>query len=260
MTAAAYFTAVADGLQPVPEARSPWADDMLHGRLLAGLAARAVEHDDHDRALRIARLTVDMFRPPPMTPFTTRTSVARDGRRVRVVEVSIRAGEVEVAKATALLLRTAAHPPGTVWQPEPWSVPAPDAVPRMNGDTELMGGWDVRVITPGGFWSSARKQVLARDQWALVEGEVLTPVVRAALAADLPNPLANSGDHGLAFINPDLTMFVARPPESDWIGLEVSTHIGHDGIAVGSCTLYDTTGAFGTSTVCALANDAVMNG
>jgi hypothetical protein len=62
---------------------------MLHGRLLAGLAARAVEREEHDPALRIVRLTVDMFRSPPMTPFVTTVSVARDGRRVRVLEVSI---------------------------------------------------------------------------------------------------------------------------------------------------------------------------
>jgi hypothetical protein len=36
----AYFTATENGLQPVPEGRSSWAANMLHGRLLAGLAAR----------------------------------------------------------------------------------------------------------------------------------------------------------------------------------------------------------------------------
>src|SRR5712692_7527173 len=63
----AYFISSTDGLQPVPEARSPWAADMLHGRLLAGLAARAVEGGGHDAELRVVRLTVDMFRSPPMS-------------------------------------------------------------------------------------------------------------------------------------------------------------------------------------------------
>ena len=74
-------------------------------RSFAGLAARAVEALDHDPAMRIARLTVDMFRSPPMTSFTVHTTITRNGRRVRVVDASIRCGDLEVAKATALLLR-----------------------------------------------------------------------------------------------------------------------------------------------------------
>ena len=88
----AYFVSTADGLQPVPEARSPWADDMLHGRLLAGLAARGAEDATDDAEVRLARLTVDMFRSPPMTPFEVVTQPIRDGRRVRVLEISMRSG------------------------------------------------------------------------------------------------------------------------------------------------------------------------
>ena len=82
--------------------------------------------------------------------------------------------------------------------------------------------------------------------------------VRAALAADLPNPLANSGAEGLQFINADLTLFLGRPPVSEWIGVEVAGHLGHEGTAVGSCTLYDTAGAIGSSSVCAVANATTL--
>jgi hypothetical protein len=250
----AYFIPTADGLQPVPEAQGPWAADMLHGRLLAGLAARAVESAGHDPALRVVRLTVDMFRTPPMTPLHVATRVVRDGRRVRVVEVSIRTADVEVARASALLLRSGPHPDVAMWQAPEWTVVQPESLPAPgNGD-----GWDVRLLTPGGFWTSERKQVWTRDRWQLVAGEALSPVVRAALAADLPNPLANSSAEGLQFINADLTLFLGRPPVSEWIGLEVAGHLGHDGIAVGSCTLYDTEGAIGSSTVCAVANTATL--
>jgi hypothetical protein len=245
----------------VTEAHSPWAADMLHGRFLSGLAARAVEQEDHDPALRLARLTVDMFRSPPMTPFIVRTSVIRDGRRVRVLEVSIRCGEVEVARASALLLRTAEHPTASVWRAPAWDAPPPDAFPPPPDEAEgEIGGWDIRLMTPGGFWTADRKRLWTRDRWQLVAGEELSPVVRAALAADLPNPLANSGAEGLQFINPDLTLFLARPPTSEWIGLEVTDHIGFDGIAVGSCTLYDETGRIGASTVCAITNTATLSG
>ena len=251
----AYFIPTGDGLQPVPEARSPWSEDMLHGRLLAGLAARAVEQDFPDPDYRVTRLTLDMFRFPPMRPFTVSTRAARDGRRVRAIDVSITCADVEVARASVLLLRTGLHPSVTVWSADEWNVPAPEALepPPEMAD----GGWEIRLISEGGFWSNARKQLWSRDGWSLVEGEEMSPTVRAAIASDLPNPMANSGLEGLQFINPDLTMFLARPPSSEWIGLDVIGHLGADGVALGTCTLYDAEGPIGYSTVCALANEGL---
>jgi Thioesterase-like superfamily len=254
--ARAYFIPTDGGLQPVPEARSPWSADMLHGRLLAGLVARAVEAESPDDAYRLTRLTLDMFRSPPMTPFTLATDVVRAGRRVRVVAVSITCDGIEVARARVLSLRSGPHPSGAIWHPREWDVPAPATLPPPD-DVASSGGWDLRLITPGGFWTSEQKQLWCRDTWDLVAGEAMSPLVRAALAADLPNPMANASADGLQFINADLSLFLARAPESEWIGLEVSGHVGDGGIAVGSCNLYDTAGAIGYSTVCAVANEAL---
>jgi hypothetical protein len=254
----AYFRSSTGGLRPVPEARSPWAADMLHGRLLAGLVARAVEGTDHDPALRVARLTVDMFRPPPMSELQVTASPIRSGRRVSVMEVSISGTDVEVARASALLLRGGPHPGGAPWRAPAWDAPLPETLQAPEGADES-GGWEIRLLTPGGFWSAERKRIWTRDRWQLVAGEDPSPVVRAALAADLPNPLANSSAEGLRFINADLTLFLARPPVSEWIGVEVAGHLGHDGIAIGSCTLYDTSGAIGSSTVSAITNNATLH-
>jgi hypothetical protein len=251
----AYFIPSDAGLRPVPEARSPWSEDMLHGRLLAGLAARAVEHDFPDPAYRVTRLTLDMFRTPPMQPFHVTTRAARDGRRVRALDVSITSGDVEVARASVLMLRTGTHPQVSVWKPDEWSAPSPDDLQPPEGMSG--SGWEIRVITEGGFWTSEHKQLWSRDGWQLVEGEEMSPVVRVAIASDLPNPLANSAAEGLQFINPDLTLYLARPPKSEWIGLDVTGHMGADGIAIGTCALYDTSGPIGYSTVCALANQTL---
>jgi hypothetical protein len=180
---------------------------------------------------------------------------------VRVTEVSIRCDDVEVARATSLQLRGGEHPAAEVWRAPDWDAPHPDAVPANDPaqGSEAFGGWDIRLITTGGFWTAERKRLWARDQWSLVEGEVLSPTVRAALASDLPNPLANSGASGLQFINADLTMFLARPPATEWVGLEVTDHLGHDGVAIGSCRLYDVEGAIGWSSVCAITNTAILS-
>ena len=247
----AYFVPEDNALRPTVDARSPWSADMLHGRLLAGLAARAAEREV-DAELRLARLTVDMFKAAPMTPIVTTSAVVRAGARLRVVDVTMACDSVEVGRARALFLRPGGHPQTDAWQAPRWDAPPPEDVAPTTA--EAPGGWELRVMTEGGFWSGARKRVWSIDRWALVAGERLSPAVRAALAADLPNPLANSGPHGLAFINADLTLFLARPPRSEWIGLEVADHLGVDGIAVGTCTMYDTDGPIGLSTVCAVRN------
>lgn len=260
-----YFLPTSDGLQPVPEASSPWSADMLHGRLLAGLAARAVEqHPDVDPELRLARLTVDMYRFPPMVPHQVTARVVRQGRRVGALDVSITAttdsGRREVARASALLLRPGPPPATTAWRAPGWDVPGPDDLPALtgpDGGEAPPGEWEIRLVNPGGFWSDERKQVWSRDNRPLVAGEPLTPLVRAALSADLPNPLANADADGLAFINADLNLFLVRAPGSDWIGLEVSAHLAADGLAIGDCTLYDLDGPIGWSSVCAVANQVM---
>jgi len=185
-----YFLPTDDGLAPVPEASSPWSPDMLHGRLLAGLAARAVEqHPDVDPDLHLARLTVDMYRFPPMTPHQVTARVVRQGRRVGALDVSITADGNEVARASALLLRPGPAPASTAWRAPEWDVPGPDELPTLlppDGSEPSPGEWEIRLVNPGGFWSDERKQVWSRDNRSLVAGEPLTPVVRAALSADLP--------------------------------------------------------------------------
>jgi hypothetical protein len=44
----AFFALKNGELVPAPHARSPWSADMLHGRLLGGLAARALEAEHGD--------------------------------------------------------------------------------------------------------------------------------------------------------------------------------------------------------------------
>jgi len=241
----------ADGLVPVPEARSPWSSDMLHGRLLAGLAARASERETPSQ-YRLVRLTLDMFRFPPMKPFQVVSSLARDGRRVRAVDVSISCDGSVVARGSAVALRTGPHPEGDLWSAPEWDAPHPDTIAPPES---VFAGWEFRPVTPHPFSSSTRKQLWTRDNWQLVAGEDLTPNVRVALAADLPNPLANSGAAGLQFINADLTLTICRPPASEWIGVEVTNHLGEDGVAIGLCTMYDVTGAIGWSSVSAVANE-----
>ena len=241
---------------PTPLTRGPWDPKSLHGRVLAGLIAHAVEVEHGDPDFHAARLTTDMFRVAPMAPVTVTTFVRRDGNRIRVVDASISGDDgTEIARGSVVFLRRAEQPEGQVWSPPLWEVPPPDLIApqEMKGPPGMKPVWETRRIE-GDFGSLGQKRAWTRETLDFVQGVELTPFVRVAQISDFANPFANSGSAGLNFVNADATLYLHRYPVGEWIGVEVVAHHSADGIAVGECALYDEEGAIGRTTVCSVAN------
>lgn len=244
---ASYFTIVADGLAPDPIARGPWSPDMLHGRLLGGIAARAIENDWAEPGWRVARLTVDLFRPAAMKPVQVRTAPVRQGRKVRIVDAMLTCDGHEVGRVTGELLVEGDEPPGSIWRPEPLPWPEPESLPTPEEPHEAeVNGWLFRQVS-GGFGTGEQSRVWTNDTVPLVDGEPMSPLVRAAVSGDIACPLANSGDQGLYYINADYTMYLSRYPEGEWIGVEVVQQQHSGGISLASANLVDRNGIFSTS-------------
>jgi hypothetical protein len=251
-----YFSSSDGGFLPGPDAVGPWSADMMHGRFFGGLAARALEREVGGLGWRVARLTVDLFRPAPMELVEVSTDIVRQGRRIRVADAVVTVAGRAVASVRAVALAEGAPPPGDMWKAPEWASPAPDTLPRIEHFLDSVAelpAWDLRVHE-GGVNSSERSRVWTNDQGHLVDLEPMTSLVRAALSGDLASPLSNGSDAGIGYINGDYTLALARYPRGAWVGLETTTHLAHDGIAVGASTLYDLDGPFGTSTTTALAN------
>lgn len=249
-----FFSAKGGDLVPAPIARSPWSPDMLHGRLLGGLAARAVEAEHLDGDLHPARLTVDLFRNSPLLPVSVTTTRIRDGRRIRVVDVAISTEQGPIGRASAVLLKKAEQPGGERMETPPWDE-RPPAVPASFPAVNWEPPFDLWRLTD---WETAGpKRVWTRETHPLVGEEPVTPFVRAALAADFASPLSNWGTAGVAFINADYTLTLARLPEGEHIGIESTGHLSTAGIATGQCTLHDEAGPIGYCVVTAVANRAL---
>ena len=236
--------------------RGPWDEKSLHARVLAGLLGHETEINHGGDGFHCARLTIDLYRLPPLTPCEITTKPIREGGRIRVVELEYLSEGVSYARATAVLLKRTENTTGKVWSPEPWDVPSPDAAtPREgmlpSGDWKPM--WETRYLSDRAPGSSERGRAWLREVRPLVEGIELTPFVRAASMADWTNPSANWGSNGLEFINADITLYLHRYPAGEWLGFEVASHHASEGIAVGECTIYDEQGAIGSGTVCAIA-------
>jgi hypothetical protein len=250
----AFFIAQGDDtFVPRPHARSPWAANMLHGRLLAALATRQLERDHLGPTMRLARLTVDMFRVVPLAPVVINADVVRDGRRLRAVDLVVSCEGRSVLRAGALLLASGDAPPGRVWSRPAWDETPPDgpALARTS-EADAMGSPDLRVIG-GGFDGPGPYRAWVREPWPLVDGEELSPMVRAVMAADVGSPLSSWSDAGLQYINADLTVSLVRSPAGEWIGLEVVDHLDDSGIGIGSCRLYDRHGPVGSCQVTGVA-------
>ncbi|WP_329454069.1 acyl-CoA thioesterase domain-containing protein [Streptomyces sp. NBC_01497] len=251
----AFFTRAGDEFLPAAHARGWWTSGMIHGRLLGGLAARALEAEHAADGLHFTRLTVDLFRNAPMAPLRVQTHRVRDGRRVRVADATVHGANGLVARASTVMLRRSEEPPGHIPETPPWDAPPPEELfaPRERVWTAWMFD-EHNASAKDGWRGDGRRRAWLRESRELVAGEPLSPFVRAALAADTASPLAHSADTGLQFINADYTLCLRRLPLSDAIGLESTAHTSEDGVAVGHCTMHDSAGPIGYCMTTAVAN------
>lgn len=251
MTDTASFAATEVGYQPLDPARSYWSRDALGGRAVVGLLGHEIERRHGAEMLVPTRLTVDMFRLAPFEPLRIVSRVIKDGRRLRLVEADLIAGDETVATATCQFLLPSEAPPGQVWSPAPWIPPHPDTLgDGRKGPAAFELRWvegRLGATTPKGCW--------VREKLALVEGQPFTPFARVAIAADYVSPFTNAGDAGIRYMNTDVTIHLHRLPTSEWIGFEATGHEASQGIAIGHSRLHDLKGAVGYASCTALANE-----
>ena len=248
MSVDALYERVGDHVVASRLTQGPWSPDAQHGGPVAALLARAVESVPEPVPMQVVRLTVELLRPVPVAELRVETRVARDGRRVQVIDADLVAGDERVASARALRIRTASLdlpvPPPAPVAPPPESFPevraASLSVPYAAA-VELRfveGSWD--VPGPVTMWSRLRVPIVA--------GEVPTPLQRTAAAADFGNGVSSFLDFAThVFINPDLTVSLARVPAGEWIGFDVTSRISPDGFGQAEASIFDRTGWVGRS-------------
>jgi hypothetical protein len=252
----AHFSLTESGeFMPTRFAQSHWGDDHLNGPAVVGLAARALEQQCGSPDFMPARLTVDLFRAASNATTTVEVRVVRDGRRVRSAECDVVQGDRAVARATLVQYRRASAPPGRQWTAPDSSLelPTPDdtVLPFVGSDD---AGW---TRSPVAHQNDSRKRFY-NDGIKVIAGEKNSPFVRAVMIAEAANLVTNLGTSGIGYINGDLTVGLSRLPVDDWIAIQGDTHWASDGISVGTATLFDNEGAFGSGMVTAVANPAAQ--
>lgn len=201
--------------------------------------------------MMLARISVELLRPVPVRPMGLTVEIVRPGKRVQLIEATLSEGDTPIVHAVGLRLRRAAIDIPFEAQPSTdWPLPAesPEAVFFPNAgafgeeamETRSVEG-DFNVPGPAKVWFRLTVPVLA--------GHGVSPVENAVAAADFGNGVSSlDPDLSWLFINPDLNVRFARPPEGDWVLLDSVSHLYSTGTGLAESALYDMRGRFGRST------------
>jgi acyl-coenzyme A thioesterase PaaI-like protein len=241
-----------DGAIAVPSVhtRGPWDPNAQHGGAPTALIAWTADNLPAAAPMRLARLTVDLFRPVPIAPIEIRTEILREGRNIQVAGVSLVSNGKECVRASALRIRDAqleippeSAPPALRW-------PKPDDCPAIGdfGRDGLARTLEIRLASEA-FHAPGGSAVWFRLTRPFISGADTTPLMRACVAADFCNGMSGALDFmKWTFINADLSVHFARPPAGEWMLLEARGWIGSDGRGVAFGDLADETGVFGRAT------------
>jgi Acyl-CoA thioesterase C-terminal domain/Acyl-CoA thioesterase N-terminal domain len=248
MPEAFFLPAGPDRFRATDLTRGPWDPGLQHAGPPAALLGRAVERHGDRAGLQVARVTFEIVRPLPIAELAVATRTLRGGRSIELVEATLSAGEVEVMRATALRVRTADLdlPAGLVPGPR---LPGPEAGRVMpffptGQDVGYHSAMEVRFVA-GSFLELGPATAWMRMRHPLVPGEPPSPLCRVLVAADSGNGVSAALDYQhWRFVNPDLTVYLMRPPVGEWVALEAATTAAA-GVGLADTALHDEQGPIG---------------
>ena len=205
----------------------------------------------------IAQLDVELIRPVPLTPLFPTVVRRQISSRVARVDASLLSGDVVVAHASALLLKTsdldapdwaadedpAAHPPPVEAAVDPprWASGDVTTYHRNAVEHRFTGG-SFRLPGPAVDWIRLRLPV--------VEGAEPTGLERIAAAADFGSGISAvyRPDSRTGLINANIVISMYRALDGEWVSLDSITHVGAQGTGLGITHLGDVAGRVGIAT------------
>lgn len=250
MTVDAIFVQDGEAFTATELALGPWAPGALHGGAPAALLAHLLAERMAGTTLRPARLTYEFLRPVPVGPLFAEITTVRAGRRVTVLDASLRDEErTEFVRARALMVVASEIGPSTSAEDPPPPFPGPDAAAPSDwtGRRRMFAteGMDIH-FADGRFGDPGPAIAWFRLAKPLIAGAAILPVTRAVAAGDFGNGIASEltwEEH--TFINPDLTLYLEREPVGEWVALESRMRVAPGAVAGAESVLWDERGRIG---------------
>lgn len=255
MTEHAVFVRDGHGYVATELGLGPWYPDALHGGAPAALLARVLAEAVPE--LRLARITYEFVRPVMIGPLSVATELVRPGRRVSLLDGTLRDGAgVEVMRARALFALPAALDGGRD-EPPPFPGPEDGAPSDWTRSEPMFATHAVEIrFVQGRFGDLGPSTAWFRLQVPVVAGEPVAAVERIAAAGDFGNGIASVLDWGRhSFINPDLTIYVERDPVDEWVALQSEMRVVQGSVALATSALWDRRGRIGLAVQALLVDE-----
>jgi hypothetical protein len=226
----------------------PWGPDAQHAGPPAALLGRAVESLAPEGA-RVARLTAEILRPVPIADLRVEARIARPGRSVQMVEATLAGGDDPAMIARAWVIRTEA-----LDLPAPGPGPAAP-LPADEGTLLFEDRSEIDYLramqwsfVDGSFFERGPAVAWLRMRFPLVAGETPSPLQRVLTAADSSSGISGALDFSSwLYVNPDLTVYLHRDLEGEWVCLDAATTPEPSGVGLTTATIYDRRGPIGRS-------------
>lgn len=231
--------------------RGPWDPGAQHAGPPSALIARQIESLEDAAEFQVGRLTFEILRPVPIGPLSVEARVVRPGRRVQLVEASLRGeDEDELVRARGWRIRSSSLdlPADTVALHAPAEGPEDGEATDFFPTGQQVGyhtAMEWRAVS-GAFLEPGPAKVWMRQRCPLVEGEEPSPLQRALVIADVGNGISAVLDwRRYLFINVDLTVHLERMPEGEWVCVDAVTRPRPNGIGSAESELSDGQGRIG---------------
>jgi hypothetical protein len=229
--------------------RGPWDPGAQHAGPPAALLGREIESLEDSGEFQVGRVTFEVLKSVPIGPVRVEAEVVRPGRRVQLVEATLSNGDGDLMRARAWRLRTA-----PIELPAEVSGPGAPPGPEHGSEPEFFATGDTAgyhtamewKAIAGAFLEPGPATVWMRMRHPLVAGEEPTPLQRTLIAADVGNGISAVLDWRThLFINVDLTVYLERMPEGEWVCVDAVTLPQPHGVGTAESVLFDRKGRIG---------------
>lgn len=226
----------------------PWQHGAMHGGAPSALLAHVAGSMRTLVPMSTARLTFEFARPVPIGVLQVDARILREGKKIQIIDLTLHDSIDQFVHARVLRIRVADVASPTESDAPPMPPPTEPAT-----HIETLGGAfaetasEVRFVT-GGLRIPGHGFAWQRLLVPVVEDEETITESRVVAAADFTNGVGSIFDAAdVAFINPDLTVYIHRRSRGEWIGLDSQSHHAGIGSGVAQSHLYDTESRFGAA-------------